>query len=492
MTVNLKLVSGLLTVLVLLCIALVSNLTYSVWTVKSENVRLDSEVNALQKTVDDLKFSSKDASEVINSLKRFSRQVPDSEESSSESFNSIMQRLIRNELYIIMDCDEDEDNLTDCSLKPGPKGDKGSIGQQGEVGPKGDKGVVGDRGFIGPQGPVGDRGPKGDIGAKGDRGPVGPQGSVGYRGPKGDAGDVGPKGVAGSAGPVGEPGMQGPRGLRGERGMKGAKGEHGYPGYKGEKGEVGDCKPPTMKQATTQPPTENTPTTTEPSTISSEVCGGPGWRRVAFINMTDLNETCPQGLRLTSVRSCGRGHTGQRDCSSVTFPVDGPQYSQVCGRAIAHRWGPNYAFYRYIFESQTINGAYVDGLSLTHGSPRSHIWTFASGLFSGSNESIHADLRCPCDPGNPFEAPEFVGNDYFCDSVETADNFRNDHYRYYPESALWDGQDLLNTCYGNNNPPWFNRTLPAPTTDDIELRMCFTSSSPHSNVGVNLLEVYVK
>ena len=334
MTVNLKLVSGLLAVLVLLCIALVSNLTYSVWTVKSENVRLGSEVNALQKTVDNLKFSSKDTSEVINSLKRFSRQVPDSEESSSESFNSIMQRLIRNELYIIMDCDEGEDNLTACSLKPGPKGDKGSIGQQGEVGPKGDQGVVGargDRGFIGPQGPVGDRGPKGDIGARGDRGPIGPQGSVGYRGPKGDTGEVGPKGVAGSTGPMGEPGVQGPRGLRGERGMKGAKGEHGYPGYKGEKGEVGDCKPATMKQATTQPPTEITPTTTEPSTILSKVCGGSGWRRVAFLNMTDPNQNCPQGLSLTdySIRSCGRRHNGSRACSSVTFPVDGPQYMQT-------------------------------------------------------------------------------------------------------------------------------------------------------------------
>ena len=361
MTVNLKLVSGLLAVLVLLCIALVSNLTYSVWTVKSENVRLDSEVKALQKTVDNLKFSSKDASEVIHSLKRFSRQVPDTEESSSESFNSVMQRLIRNELHIIMDCDKDEDNLTDCSRKPGPKGDKGSIGQQGEVGPKGDKGVVGargDRGFIGPQGPVGDRGPKGDIGARGDRGPTGPQGPVGYRGPKGDTRDVGLKGVA---------------------------------GY--------------------------TPTTTEPSTIPSEVCGGPGWRRVAFINMTDSKQSCPQELSLTtySIRSCGRGHTGYRDCSSVTFSVECIQYRQVCGRAIAHQWGNNYAFYSYHSGRQTFNGPYVDGLSLTHGSPRTHIWTFASGLFNGSSGNEHPNYRCPCDPGNTFGSPPFVGNDYFCE-----------------------------------------------------------------------------
>ena len=187
--------------------------------------------------------------------------------------------------------------------------------------------------------------------------------------------------------------------------MKGAKGEHGYPGYKGEKGEVGDSKPATMKQATTQPPTEITPTTNEPSTINmpttesttipSEKCGGPGWRRVAFINMTDPNQNCPQGLRLRtySVRICGRALNGRGDCSSVTFPVDGTQYRQVYGRAIAHRWGQNYAFYGYHSKVQTINGYYVDGLSLTHGSPRTHIWTFACGLFNGTGGNIFPNYR---------------------------------------------------------------------------------------------------
>ena len=33
---------------------------------------------------------------------------------------------------------------------------------------------------------------------------------------------------------------------------------------------------------------------------------------------------------------------------------------------------------------QIIDGTYVDGLSLTHGSPPIHIWTFASGMLSGT------------------------------------------------------------------------------------------------------------
>ena len=250
-------------------------------------------------------------------------------------------------------------------------------------------------------------------------------------------------------------------------------------------------KPATTVTQTTQPATTITPTTLPPE----ETCGGPGWRRVAFIDMTDPNQDCPQGLNLTdySIRSCGRAHPGNTDCSSVTFPVDGLQYSQVCGRATAYRWGRNYAFFSYNSAGQTtIDGSYVDGLSFTHGSPRTHIWTFASGYFNGTSGDMFPDFRCPCDPGNTHSSsPPFVGNDYFCDSVATRENWSLNLMHLFPDNALWDGQDHLNPCYGLNNPPRFNKTLPVPTTDDIELRMCFFEPENHSNIGIQQLEVYV-
>ena len=63
--------------------------------------------------------------------------------------------------------------------------------------------------------------------------------------------------------------------------------------------------------------------------------------------MTDPNQDCPQGLSLTdySIRSCGRGGPGHDKCYSVTFPVDGPQYTHVCGRVTAYRWGGNNGFF---------------------------------------------------------------------------------------------------------------------------------------------------
>ena len=166
---------------------------------------------------------------------------------------------------------------------------------------------------------------------------------------------------------------------------------------------------PTTEPATTILPTTEPETTTTPAYNISEVCGGSGWRRVAFFNMADPNQDCPGGLNLTnySIRSCGRAHTERQSCSSVTFPIDGPQYNQVCGRATAYRWGGNYAFAGYhIHRQTTIDGAYVDGLSLTHGlSPRTHIWTFASSWFNGTSGDIRPDLRCPCDLGNTQLAP---------------------------------------------------------------------------------------
>ena len=250
---------------------------------------------------------------------------------------------------------------------------------------------------------------------------------------------------------------------------------------------------PSIKQAVTVTSTIELITTITPTTLPSETCGGPEWRRVAFLNMTDPNQNCPQGLSLTeySIRSCGRGHSGKFDCSSVTFPVDGPQYSQVCGRVTAYRWGGSNAFFGYHILNQNIDGYYVTGgLSLTHGQPRTHIWTFASGRFSSSSRNSQLSQRCPCDPGNTYGSPLFVGEDYFCESVATVDNYSGN--RLYPNNALWDGQDLLNPCYGLNNPPWFNKPLPEPTTDDIELRMCFNDNKKYANIAIELLEIYIQ
>uniref|UniRef100_A0A1X7T0C0 Uncharacterized protein n=1 Tax=Amphimedon queenslandica TaxID=400682 RepID=A0A1X7T0C0_AMPQE len=49
-----------------------------------------------------------------------------------------------------------------------------------------------------------------------------------------------------------------------------------------------------------------------------------------------------------------------------------------------------------------INSYYVDGVSITHGSPRQHVWTLMVGLneasyYIHSNDGRH---NCPCSQGS--------------------------------------------------------------------------------------------
>ena len=68
-------------------------------------------------------------------------------------------------------------------------------------------------------------------------------------------------------------------------------------------------------------------------------CGGSGWRRVAFLNMTDPTQQCPDSWReydQDSVRACGRQESDIASCSSVEYSPDGLEYTHVCGRIIGY------------------------------------------------------------------------------------------------------------------------------------------------------------
>ena len=223
--------------------------------------------------------------------------------------------------------------------------------------------------------------------------------------------------------------------------------------------------------------------------------GSSTWTRVAFLNMSDLNQVCPSNwITISSpVRTCGRGRTSSRGCNSVFYSTFGLTYSRVCGRIIAYQDGTPDAFH-VLISSEPINGPYVDGVSLTHGSvgSRQHIWTFASAL----GETYNYDQRylCPC--SNNISWPystAFVGNDYFCDSGNHANILKP--YSLYSNDPLWDGQGCgpTSTCCQFNNPPWFCKTLPQSTTDDLEVRICHDDPDyPTEDTPIQLLQLYVQ
>ena len=209
--------------------------------------------------------------------------------------------------------------------------------------------------------------------------------------------------------------------------------------------------------------------------------------------MANLNYNCPSGWQLTgySKRTCGRVSSSFLSCDSVFFPVSGGPYSQVCGRIRAYQWGLPDAFWGYDHGRQTtIDSAYVCGVAVMYGSPRQHIWTFASG--SLENDTIRQLWNCPCDNG-AISIPPFVGEDYFCESGYVyGSGIPID--RLHSNDILWDGRDChsTSTCCSLHNPPYFTKTLNQTTTDDLELRMCFRESPLFSNIAVELVELYVK
>ena len=97
--------------------------------------------------------------------------------------------------------------------------------------------------------------------------------------------------------------------------------------------------------------------------------------RLVSIDMTDTSSNCPSDLRtITSPhRLCAKNIDGA-GCSSVVFPVQGVQYSRVCGKIIGYQLGSPDAFYPYIHRGQTTTDSqYFDEISLTHGtSPHKH------------------------------------------------------------------------------------------------------------------------
>ena len=214
-----------------------------------------------------------------------------------------------------------------------------------------------------------------------------------------------------------------------------------------------------------------------------------GLRKVANIDMTDFTQQCPDGFKQINrteppLRTCGRPD-GNRECVSATFPVNGIEYSHVCGRIIAYQVGSPSGFSPRLL-SGNIDSDYVAGISLTHGQPRQHIWTFANARGEGFTSQV-----CPCVSGNTYIVPEFVGSDYFCDSAIRGTNVTDGVF--YPNDPLWDGQGCGNrsTCCEFNNPPWFCKQLPRPTTDDIEMRLCENSRSSADDSPFELVELFV-
>ena len=242
-----------------------------------------------------------------------------------------------------------------------------------------------------------------------------------------------------------------------------------------------------------------------------ELCGsGGGWTRLAYLDMTESTENCPSGFKLYQsggVRACGRPTSSGGSCVSVQFPSNGINYSQVCGRVVGYQYKSTDAVYpgdytgegygSVITQSHNdINSYYVDGVSITRGSPRQHVWTLMAGVSSAGNGNARAKTaNCPCSPGSPQKSTlqSFIGNDYFCESGNPATDgsYKN---IFYSSDPLWDSKNCSSegACCTAPGLPWFHKVLNTTTTDYLELRVCADQLTVDEDIPVSLYELYIK
>ena len=209
-------------------------------------------------------------------------------------------------------------------------------------------------------------------------------------------------------------------------------------------------------------------------------CGSGEWRNVLYVN---ASRSCPfdWSLHTSPVRGCAGAGSSCRSAFSDDISIP---YTKVCGRITGEALMSPDAFFRRQSNQITIEGNYLDGVSVTHGlaGSRTHIWSFGTGHPAIS--ALNFITRCPCGTDDRSQAPlppAEVGNNYFCDRADELD-------------PIWTGESCSNnnSCCLFHNPPYFSVQLPAATTDKIELRICTDSNPTDEVVLVRFAEIYVQ
>jgi hypothetical protein len=132
----------------------------------------------------------------------------------------------------------------------------------------------------------------------------------------------------------------------------------------------------------------------------------------------------------------------------------------------------------------------MDGISITHGQPRQHIWSYVAG--HSQDSATHSVGNCPCSPEAGTTAQSWIGSNYYCESGNPTDSFSLT--MVYRNDQLWDGQQCEGTCCNgtNSSPPWFSVQLPTHTTDRIKVRICADERTSNEDTPIQLLEIYVQ
>ena len=199
-------------------------------------------------------------------------------------------------------------------------------------------------------------------------------------------------------------------------------------------------------------------------------CSNPfqGWRRIAYLDINSSHaSSCPEGFVSRNNPSACIRKNSSPGCSSVIYHNHNlTTYSKIIGRVHANPYCTLGGFFKFGNDrpqSPTLDQNYVDGVSITLGTPRQHIWTLTFSV-----NSTQKCRRCFSDK------PSFVSNHYSCVEV------------------LGVGCTLLGQrqCVGSGE--FFFRDLPHAIKDDFEVRVCRDENRENEDISISLLEIYVQ
>lgn len=224
-----------------------------------------------------------------------------------------------------------------------------------------------------------------------------------------------------------------------------------------------------------------------------------GWMRIYSFD-TSVGHACPVGWYKHETLNLCTGKNLLAGCYSAYFPSYDVNYKRVCGMVKAYQKGTTNAFYPTSYflgkdksitpdkASASIDGVYVDGISITFGKPRKHVWTYAAGL---SDNGKYPCCNCPCAKYSGPLPPTFVQEHYYCESGNTENAIAS---TFYNNDILWDGKlcTEYDNCCSQPGMPWFFRIFPKRVEGDFEVRICTDQNYHDEGILVEAMEIYIQ
>ena len=248
------------------------------------------------------------------------------------------------------------------------------------------------------------------------------------------------------------------------------------------------------------------PSAKHTSNKNIRLCGKDGpWTRIGYLDMSESLHNCPPNWEeytkdTGGIRTCQRKSSGP-SCDSVIIPSNDIHYTEICGRVVGYQFGSTGAIASNLND---INSYYVDGVSITRGTPRQHLWTLMSGLnqYGTYNYVSHCPCYTDCADGKSCSVwqPDqsfFLENDWYCESGNN--DYSTWGYKSYMNDPLWDGKGCSNKespcCAqkpGQPPQPWFYKVIQGGTKDHLEIRICGDDGKISADILVTMYELYVK